>query len=84
MHHKIMLVDNDISVVGTANMDNRSFRLNFEVSQIIVDRGFAQQMEAMFLDDFRHTTMIDPRGLEQEPFLKRLAVRVARLTAPVL
>ena len=37
LHEKVMLIDDNISVVGTHNFDNRSFRLNFEVTTVIVD-----------------------------------------------
>ena len=43
LHEKVMLVDDDLSTVGTPNFDNRSFRLNFEVTSVIVDEEFAQQ-----------------------------------------
>jgi cardiolipin synthase len=40
LHQKVMLVDDDIAAVGTANLDNRSFRLNFESTLMIVDKEF--------------------------------------------
>ena len=52
LHEKVMLIDDDFSTVGTANFDNRSFRLNFEVTALIADSGFAAEMEAMFERDF--------------------------------
>ena len=70
--------------MGTANFDNRSFRLNFEVTSVIVDRDFARQMEAMFEQDFAHAEPIDPDGLGSKPFWWRFAVRLSRLAAPVL
>ena len=41
MHHKVMLVDDGLAAVGTANLDNRSFRLNFEITVLVDDRQFA-------------------------------------------
>ena len=84
LHEKVMLVDDDVSTVGTANFDNRSFRLNFEVTSVIVDRDFARQMEAMFERDFAHAETIDPDGFGARPFWWRLAVGLSRLAAPVL
>jgi cardiolipin synthase len=44
MHQKVMLADDNTSaVVGTANFDNRSFRLNFEITMIMCDRDFAKK-----------------------------------------
>jgi cardiolipin synthase len=84
LHEKVMLIDDDISVVGTHNFDNRSFRLNFEVAALIQDASFARQMEAMFEADFEHGVPIDLAQLDERSFLWQLAVRLARLAAPVL
>jgi cardiolipin synthase A/B len=84
LHEKVMLVDDDVSTVGTANFDNRSFRLNFEVTSLIVDPVFGQQMQTMFEQDFAHAEPIDPDELEQRSFWWRLAVNLSRLAAPVL
>jgi cardiolipin synthase len=84
LHEKVALVDHDVSTVGTANFDNRSFRLNFEVTAVIVDRAFAAEMEAMFERDFAHAEVIDPAELDKKPFWWRLGVQVSRLAAPVL
>ena len=51
LHRKAMLVDDDISAIGTANFDNRSFRLNFELTLLVHDGPFASEVEAMFLED---------------------------------
>jgi len=84
LHEKVMLVDDDVSTVGTANFDNRSFRLNFEVTSVIVDRDFARQMESMFEQDFAHAEPIDPDSFGDKSFWWRLSVRLSRLAAPVL
>jgi cardiolipin synthase len=84
LHEKVALVDDDVSAIGTANFDNRSFRLNFEVTAIIVDRDFATEMEAMFERDFAHAEVIDPAELDEKPWWWHLAVKVSRLAAPVL
>jgi cardiolipin synthase len=84
LHEKVMLVDDDFSTVGTPNFDNRSFRLNFEVTSLIVDKTFASEMETMFEQDFAHAAPIDADALEKKPFWWRLAVNLSRLAAPVL
>jgi len=83
LHHKVMLVDDELAAVGTANMDNRSFRLSFEITIVVNDPGFAGEVEAMFRDDLAHCRQIDPGGLTERPFWFRVAVRIARLLAPV-
>jgi cardiolipin synthase len=84
LHEKVMLVDDEFSTVGTPNFDNRSFRLNFEVTSLIADKAFASEMEKMFEQDFSHAVPIDPDALANKPFWWRLAVNVSRLAAPVL
>jgi cardiolipin synthase len=84
LHEKVMLVDDEVSTVGTANFDNRSFRLNFEVTAVIADRAFANRMAGMFEADFAHAELIDPAAFERKPFWWRLGVSLSRLAAPVL
>ena len=84
LHEKVMLVDDRVSTVGTANFDNRSFRLNFEVTAIVDDKDFASQMEQMFERDFAHSVLIDPNEFDEKPMWWRFGVRLSRLAAPVL
>ena len=84
LHEKVMLVDDKLSTVGTPNFDNRSFRLNFEVTSVISDEAFAQEMEAMFEADFAHAEAIDPESLKDRPLWWRIGVKLSRLAAPVL
>jgi cardiolipin synthase len=83
LHQKVVLVDDEISAVGTANFDNRSFRLNFEIMAVVADSGFAAEVEQMFLDDFANSVKMRPGDYENRSFWFKLAVRLARLTAPV-
>jgi cardiolipin synthase A/B len=84
LHEKVMLVDDDISTIGTANFDNRSFRLNFEVTALIVDPALGQQMQSMFEADFAHAEVIDPAAFDSKPFWWHFAVQLSRLASPVL
>jgi len=83
LHQKAMLIDDAVAAVGTANFDNRSFRLNFEITAIVADRGLAAQVERMFEADFARSRRMDPGEYERKPWWFRFAVRVARLTSPV-
>ncbi len=84
LHEKVMLVDDDVSTVGTANFDNRSFRLNFEVTALIADGMFAKEMERMFEQDFAHAEPVDPAAFLDKPFWWRFGVNLSRLAGPVL
>ncbi|MCO4793996.1 MAG: cardiolipin synthase [Bacteriovoracaceae bacterium] len=84
MHQKVVLVDDDFSSVGTANLDNRSFRLNFEIMTIIIDREFNNEIEVMLEDDFNHSRMIENCELESASFLHKFLAKVADLFSPIL
>jgi cardiolipin synthase A/B len=83
IHAKTMVVDDELAVVGTANLDNRSFRLNFEVIAAIYDRDVTAQLAAMFSEDLLKSQAIDPHRLEGRFWLS-LQANVARLFAPLL
>ncbi len=83
LHHKVVLIDDDTATVGTANFDNRSFRLNFEVTAVVFDEGFAGEVEAMFEADFQNSRLMEPGEYARKPWWFRFAVRVARLTSPL-
>jgi cardiolipin synthase A/B len=83
LHEKVMLIDDQVATVGTANFDNRSFRLNFEITAVVVDSIFAATVERMFEADFKNSREMNPRELEEKNWGFKLAVRLARLTAPV-
>ena len=84
VHQKVVLVDDEVSAIGSANMDNRSFRLNFEVMLLTVDETFARQVEHMLLDDFALSQEITEADIKATHHLQQLAMRVARLVSPVL
>ncbi len=83
MHHKVVVVDEEFCTVGTANFDNRSFRLNFEITLAVADRAFAEQVAAMLERDFADAEPATLEQLRARGFWYRLAVRSARLMAPV-
>lgn len=83
MHQKVMLIDDDYCTIGTANFDNRSFRLNFEITLAFADAEFASQVREMLEEDFANSKRITTQQLEQKGFWFRFAVRVARLMAPI-
>ena len=84
MHQKVLLVDDDYAAVSTANFDNRSFRLNFEVTVLFADAGFAGDVAAMLEDDFGRSTQISREDMEDRSWGFHFATQVTRLLAPVL
>jgi cardiolipin synthase len=83
LHQKVMLIDRAVATVGTANFDNRSFRLNFEITAVIADEAFASEVEKMLEADFGQSRLMDPGEYDRKPWWFRFAVHLARLTAPV-
>jgi cardiolipin synthase len=84
LHQKVMLIDDRMATIGTANFDNRSFRLNFEITAAIArNPAFISEVEAMLENDFAHAREAPPDELSGKPWWFRFAVSVARLTAPV-
>jgi len=84
VHQKVLLVDDDCAAAGSINLDSRSFRLNFEASALVLDRGFAAEVEAMLLADFTRSREVDSREYLDAPYLRRVAMHVARLFDPLL
>jgi cardiolipin synthase len=84
MHHKVILVDDDLAAVGTANFDNRSIRLNFEVMLVFSDHGFAAGVTKMLEHDFESCCQTTSADFAKRPFWFHFAVRLARLMGPVL
>jgi cardiolipin synthase len=84
LHQKVVLVDDIAAAIGSANLDNRSFRLNFEIMVLTVDRRFAGEVESMLLDDFALADEIGPDDYRRSPAWRRMAMHVARLFSPIL
>ena len=83
MHQKVMLIDRRLAAVGTANLDNRSFRLNFEITAFCADMKFVDEVDAMLTEDFTHSSEATVEDFTRKSFLFRAACRAARLLAPV-
>lgn len=84
MHQKVILVDDDLASVGSMNMDNRSMRLNFEITTWVHDAGFASEVETMLQADFNRSRVSSVEEYSGRSFLFRLMVRFVRLFVPVL
>jgi cardiolipin synthase A/B len=84
MHAKTMLLDGTAAAVSTANLDNRSLRLNFELTALVADAEFADQVEAMFEQDFANSRLVEINEFANKPLWFRIAARGAYLFAPVL
>lgn len=81
-HQKTMLCD-DLAVVGSANVDNRSFRINFEVTAVLEHPAMTRAMEAMFERDLTHCVEATRGEYARRSWWFRLKCSCARLLAPI-
>jgi len=84
MHQKVVLVDDRYAAVGTANLDNRSMRLNFEITAVNTNEEFIRSVDAMLREDLEHCQRMTERDYQDRSILFRLSCRAVRLLAPLL
>jgi cardiolipin synthase len=84
LHAKTLAVDGEWGVVGSANIDMRSFRLNFELCALVADAHFAVALEARFAADLEQSREVTLRHVAGRGFPERLVDGAARLLSPLL
>jgi cardiolipin synthase len=84
VHAKTVVVDDDLSVVGTANMDIRSFDLNFEIMSVIYGKNLNKQLGKAFLDDLELCNELSYEDWMKQGTLKKLTYAIARLVSSFL
>ncbi len=84
IHAKTLVTDGKLSMIGTANMDYRSFELNFEVNAVIYEKAFAEKMRTVFFDDLKEAGKLDAEEWYKRPIYAKLSERIARLFSPCL
>lgn len=84
LHAKTLVVDGTLAQVGTANFDNRSFRLNFEVAISLYDAGLCDVLAETFERDLTRALEVTPAQLASASFPSRLGASAARLLSPIL
>lgn len=84
IHAKTLVVDNVLSMVGTANMDYRSFDLNFEVNAIVYDSAFAGELRDAFFQDLGYAVKLDAASWKTRPVYLQLIEKVFKLISPLL
>ena len=84
IHAKTMVCDDDVAIVGTANLDNRSFRLNFEVVAVMFDQPVNTRLAEAFTTDLESCCELTTTDLEKLTFWTKLGRASARLISPLL
>ena len=83
-HPKTIAVDSVVCSIGSANMDIRSFTINYETNLVIYDRDVTRKLESAFLADIRNSVPFTADAYMRLPFYKRFGDSVMRLFSPLL
>ncbi|PTH22728.1 cardiolipin synthase [Staphylococcus arlettae] len=84
LHSKCIVIDDEIASVGTANMDHRSFTLNFEINAFIYDIQVAHQLRAAFENDLHVSYRLTQELYDQRSLWIKFKEGIARLLSPIL
>lgn len=84
IHAKSMIIDDGLSIIGTTNMDLRSFELNFEIDAVIYSERFNREATEIFMEDLNNSKMITLEEWSKRSWLRSLINGLARIVAPLL
>jgi cardiolipin synthase A/B len=79
LHGKVMLIDGERTIIGSANLDQRSFHRNYELNGIIDDVAFGRQIRRTFLKDFENSTRVTVESHERRGWFTRFLEKVINL-----
>ncbi len=84
LHAKVLLMDDFVSSVGTANLDIRSFNLNFEVNAFIYDKDINMEITEKFIEDLKDCGEITLTTYNNRSRIVKIKESVSRLLSPIL
>ncbi len=84
VHSKVLMVDSKVCSVGTANVDVRSFQVNFEVNAFIYDKNITAELEKEFLSDLKNSRQLLQKDYNKRSVKVRFYESVSRLISPLL
>ncbi|MBZ4687058.1 MAG: cls [Clostridiales bacterium] len=84
IHAKLLLVDGTVASIGTANMDIRSFKFNFEVNALVYDEAVYKRLEKDFYTDIEYSDEVTLEEFINRPLLDKIKESGARLLSPLL
>lgn len=83
MHSKVVFVDDIVSTIGTTNLDERSFKLNFETNLIIYDKEVNKQLKEQYYIDMKDSDLMDVEVFKKRPLYTKIREPIARLFSPI-
>ena len=84
LHAKTVMVDSKCACVGTANMDIRSFELNFEVNATIYDEATVLRLEEDFINDISFSNEVTAEAFAKRGLVRRFKEQFSRILSPLL
>ena len=84
LHCKMVVCDDYLSSIGSANLDSRSFFYNFEVSAFVYDKDVASELRDVFLNDMKWCCQLTADDYRKRPLLKRCVESLVKLFSPLL
>lgn len=84
IHAKTIIVDDNLSMVGSANMDARSFDLNFEINAVVYSKKICQELSQAYLNDINYSVELSAKEWEKRAWWRELFDDIARLLSPLL
>ncbi|MBU3156392.1 cardiolipin synthase [Clostridium estertheticum] len=84
LHSKFLSIDGSISSVGTANLDIRSFTLNFEINAFIYDKEITSDLDRFFIDDLKSCDELTLKKYTNRSFIVKFKESISRLLSPIL
>ncbi len=84
LHAKTLVIDGKVASVGTANLDIRSFKLNFEMNAFIYDTQTAAKLQRIFEMDMKNSTQLTTEIYGERPLMNRFKESISRLLSPIL
>lgn len=84
IHSKLCMIDDEVVSVGTANMDYRSFELNFEVNAFVYDKTIAQQLKKAYQEDIKKSKLLTKEKYNQRSLKIKIKEDIAKLVSPIL
>ena len=84
IHAKVMIVDDEVASLGTANMDLRSFMINFEINGFIYSKDVVLRLKEDFLDDQKDCREITMEEYDKRGIVQKLKESTSRLFSPML